>query len=79
MTGFARNRCPDCSGITARFQSESLIGFGRNMHATAVERHLCTRTVNRVFDEMAKALPPHVTGPEVSEDKVQAYLESVGQ
>ncbi len=47
--------------------------------ATAVERRLLTRTVNYIFDDMAKALPKHTSEPEVTEDAIQEFVQSRGQ
>jgi len=46
--------------------------------AQEIERHLLTRTINRIMDDIAKALPPHKVGSEVTEAQVQRLAETIG-
>jgi hypothetical protein len=47
--------------------------------ASSVERQLALRTINLIFDDLNRALPPHKTGPQVSEEQVQQFIEAMGQ
>ena len=46
--------------------------------ATSIERRLLVRTVNHIFDDIARALPGHSIGPEVTQEQVQEFVEEMG-
>jgi len=63
----------------ARAKDDGSCGVGiANAKGSSLERRIMTRTVGHIFDELMKALPEHETGPEVTHEQVQQFVEEMG-
>ena len=49
-----------------------------NAKATSIERRMMTRTMNRLFDDIAGGLPRHPTLTEVTQEDLQDFVEAMG-
>jgi len=53
-------------------------GVGDNAEDTEIARGLFVRTTNSIFDDIAKALPKHEVGPEVTREQLEKVIGAMG-
>ena len=77
MGGLLRNEWPDWIGISGRIQSESVAGFGRNMHTSSSWLNLVERWFREITDKRIRR--GTFTNVPSLIDAIMAYIEGHNQ